>query len=264
MAATIPMYEYGLNALKNDRKQYPFVEFNCADYFHNPQLLMSHLFGHIKGAFTGASQDTSGLVEKANGGVLFLDEVHRLTPEGQELLFYLMDTGRYRKLGESDNLRQAKILIIAATTESPDDVLTRTFMRRIPLTITLPPYRERSVDERLQIIQHLVQREAAATQKTYVVPPDILRALVSYGFPGNIGQLTGEIKVLCARAFLENHSDSEELTLSYDNLSATILHWGQDNRQPVQLSHFRSEEAMIVRPNWVVQYSSLFDGHEPR
>lgn len=256
------MYEFGLNALKKDRKKFPFVEFNCADYFHNPQLLMSHLFGHVKGAFTGANQETPGLVERANGGVLFLDEVHRLTPEGQELLFYLMDTGRYRKLGESDNLRQAQVLIIAATTESPDDVLTRTFMRRIPLTIPLPPYRERRVDERLQIIQHLVQREAVATQKSYVVGPDILRALVTYDFPGNIGQLMGEIKVLCARAFLENSSDSEELVLSPDNFSSSGLRrCQQGNGEKLAFPHSHRSESMIVRPDSMVQYSSLFDGH---
>ena len=66
----------------------PFVSFNCADYHHNPQLLLSQLFGYCKGAFTGANEDHVGLIEKADGGVLLLDEVHRLTPEGQEMLFY--------------------------------------------------------------------------------------------------------------------------------------------------------------------------------
>ena len=66
-----------------ENKDYPFVTFNCADYFNNPQLLLSQLFGHVKGAFTGADTDKIGLVEKANGGILFLDEVHRLPPDGQ-------------------------------------------------------------------------------------------------------------------------------------------------------------------------------------
>ncbi len=64
------------------------------------------------GAFTGADQETEGLVEKANHGILFLDEIHRLPPEGQELLFYLMDTGQYRKMGEANTIRKADILII--------------------------------------------------------------------------------------------------------------------------------------------------------
>ena len=62
---------------------------------------------------------------------MFLDEIHRLPPEGQELLFYLMDTGQYRKMGEANTIRKADILIIGATTENPKDVLLKTFKRRI-------------------------------------------------------------------------------------------------------------------------------------
>ncbi len=58
--------------------------FNCAEYANNPELLTSKLFGHAKGAFTGADRAVSGLIETSNGGVLFIDEVHRLPPEGQE------------------------------------------------------------------------------------------------------------------------------------------------------------------------------------
>lgn len=72
------MYEYALISKNIKNNEYPFISFNCSDYFNNPQLLLSQLFGHAKGAFTGAENDKTGLVEKANGGILFLDEVHRL------------------------------------------------------------------------------------------------------------------------------------------------------------------------------------------
>ncbi len=65
----------------------------------NPELLSSALFGYTKGAFTGASQEHTGLLEKADGGVLFLDEVHRLSEEGQEKLFTFMDTGEFSPMG---------------------------------------------------------------------------------------------------------------------------------------------------------------------
>ena len=68
----------------------PFIEFNCADYSNNPQLLIGQLLGYKKGAYTGADREHHGIVEKADGGVLFLDEIHRLPAEGQELLFYLI------------------------------------------------------------------------------------------------------------------------------------------------------------------------------
>lgn len=256
------MYDFGLAKLGRDKKKYPFVEFNCSDYYHNPQLLMSHLFGHLKGAFTGADQEREGLVEKADGGILFLDEIHRLPPEGQELLFYLMDTGCYRKLGESSNMRRAQVLIIGATTEDPRDVLLKTFMRRIPLTVKLPPYRERGTEEKLQIIEHIFMRESTATQKTYIVGPKVIKALTAYDFPENIGQLSSEIKVLCARSFLNNVSGQDELVIAFDNLSLPIRERYRDSAERVQ-EHFpsRYEQDIMVAPSSRVQYnySRLFD-----
>src|SRR6266699_1629788 len=115
----------------------PFISFNCADYANNPQLLMAHLFGSMRGAYTGADRDREGLVEQAHRGILFLDEVHRLPPEGQEMLFYLMDREHFRRLGDVKE-RQSSLLLLAATTENPDTALLPTFHRRIPMTITLP------------------------------------------------------------------------------------------------------------------------------
>lgn len=217
------MYDYGRKIKGASEKEYPFVEFNCADYYHNPQLLLSQLFGHIRGAFTGADQETEGLVEKANHGILFLDEIHRLPPEGQELLFYLMDTGQYRKMGEANTIRKADILIIGATTENPNDVLLKTFKRRIPLTINLPPLRERPLQEKLKIMEHLFSKEAIITQRTYIIDADIVKAITLYDFTENIGQLASEIKILCARSFLESKTkEFGEIKVPYVFLSDNI------------------------------------------
>lgn len=224
------MYNYGKLVLSSKHEDFPFVEFNCADYYHNPQLLLSQLFGHIRGAFTGAEKETSGLVEKANHGILFLDEIHRLPPEGQELLFYLMDSGQYRKMGEANTTRKADVLIIGATTENPNDVLLKTFKRRIPLSIELPPLRERPVIERLKIIEHLFSNEASITQRTYIVDAKIIKAMTLFNFPENIGQLASEIKILCARSFLENkESNVAEIQVPYHFLSENIRDYYQDN-----------------------------------
>ncbi|MFL9616467.1 sigma 54-interacting transcriptional regulator [Klebsiella pneumoniae] len=95
----------------------PFTVFNCAEYANNPELLTSKLFGHAKGAFTGADKAVPGLIETSNGGVLFIDEVHRLPPEGQEKLFHFMDNGSWRRLGESADERSATVRLIFASTE---------------------------------------------------------------------------------------------------------------------------------------------------
>lgn len=261
------MYNYGLKKLERDKKQFPFVEFNCSDYYHNPQLLMSHLFGHVKGAFTGADQERSGLVERADGGILFLDEIHRLPPEGQELLFYLMDTGCYRKLGESSGQRSAQVLIIGATTEDPRAVLLKTFMRRIPLTIELPAYRERGEGEKLQIIEHIFMRESTATQKTYIVGAPIIKALSAYPFSGNIGQLSSEVKVLCARSFLDSASGRDELVVAFNNLSAPVRAYFDQNRWRIE-ERFpsRYDSDMLVAPSKSVQYNygKLYDENSYR
>ena len=72
-------------------KNIPFITFSCADYADNAQLLVSQLFGYVKGAYTGADEAKDGLLKQANGGYLFLDEVHRLSSENQEKLFSFMD-----------------------------------------------------------------------------------------------------------------------------------------------------------------------------
>ncbi len=217
------MYNYGKTIQRKSETEYPFVEFNCADYYHNPQLLLSQLFGHIRGAFTGAEKETTGLVEKANHGILFLDEIHRLPPEGQELLFYLMDSGQYRKMGEASTTRKADVLIIGATTEDPNNVLLKTFKRRIPLSIQLPPLRKRPIVERLKLMEHLLSNEASITQRTYIIDAEIIKAMTVFDFPENIGQLASEIKILCARSFLENKNEnSTEIQVPYHFLSENI------------------------------------------
>ena len=195
------MYHFAIESGKLPQDA-PFVVFNCADYAENPQLLLSQLFGHIKGAYTGADSAKEGLVEKANGGILFLDEVHRLPPEGQELLYYLMDRGKFRRLGETDTVRTATLMIIAATTEDIESSLLLTFRRRIPMVIELPPLSARPLLERYQIIQYFFSNEADRIGARIKVSKEAMRALLLYECMGNIGQLRSDIQVACARGFL--------------------------------------------------------------
>lgn len=217
------MHAYGLYIHKKTPEQFPFVTFNCADYFNNPQLLLSQLFGHTKNAFTGAGQEKEGLVAKANGGILFLDEIHRLPPDGQEMLFYLMDKGEYSRLGESSARQKTDILLIGATTETPDDKLLATFMRRIPVTISLPAFSQKPIAERIEIIEHFFHCEAVNLNHPIELPPETLKALAIYDFKkGNIGQLRSEIKLLCAKAFLQFLQDNLSITIHFSLLNKEI------------------------------------------
>jgi sigma-54 dependent transcriptional regulator of gfr operon len=153
------IYEYAKNN-KIIAEDAPYVIFNCAEYADNPELLSANLFGFVKGAFTGADKDKIGLLEEANGGYLFLDEVHRLTPEGQEKLFLFLDKGIFRRLGESNNWRSSKVRFIFATTEEPSLSLINTFLRRIPLVVSIPDLFRRPVQEKLQMIYNFYQEES--------------------------------------------------------------------------------------------------------
>lgn len=216
------MHAYGTLVNKKTVEQYPFVTFNCADYFNNPQLLLSQLFGHAKNAFTGADSDKAGLVEQADGGILFLDEVHRLPPDGQEMLFYLMDKGEYKRLGDG-NKRKSNILIIAATTEDPSTVLLNTFVRRVPVNIILPSYKEKPIAEKVEIIEQFFRFEAINLQKPINIAPEVLKALALYEFKGgNIGQLRSEIKLLCANAFLQYLQNNQAIYVGYQMLNKDI------------------------------------------
>jgi transcriptional regulatory protein LevR/transcriptional regulator with AAA-type ATPase domain len=196
------MYQYAVETGRL-RENAPFTIFNCSEYADNPQLLLSQLFGYVKGAFTGADKDKPGLVEKTDGGLLLLDEIHRLTPEGQEMLFLLIDRGIYRRLGETENVRKANILLVGATTENLDSSLLRTFLRRIPMVIKLPSLSERPLSERLRLIKQFFKDEVKRVQVPIRVFKDVIKAFLLYECKGNIGQLRGDIQLTCARGFLE-------------------------------------------------------------
>lgn len=188
----------------------PFVIFNCADYANNAQLLISQLFGVKKGAYTGADADRKGLIEKADGGILFLDEVHRLPPEGQEMLFTFIDQGIFRRLGETEVERTADVLIISATTENPDSILLKTFLRRIPMVIKLPSLKERGLDERFSLITNFFREESFRLGKKIHVSVNTIRAFLLYHCPNNIGQLKTDIQLSCAKAYADYISRKKE------------------------------------------------------
>ena len=195
------MHNYALE-MKVKSEDSPFIIFNCADYTNNPQLLTSQLFGVKKGAYTGAESDKVGLIEQANGGILFLDEIHRLPPEGQEALFIFLDSGTFRRIGDSES-RTSDVLIISATTEDPNSALLNTFTRRIPIVINIPSLKDRTLDERLFLIKSFFKYESIRLNKEIYVSLNSLRALLSYDCPNNIGQLKSDVQLLCAKAYSE-------------------------------------------------------------
>ncbi|MFW2491220.1 sigma 54-interacting transcriptional regulator [Clostridium chromiireducens] len=203
------IYKYAIE-MNVKSKDSPFITFNCADYANNPQLLLGQLFGVKKGAYTGADYDKEGLLEKADGGILFLDEVHRLPAEGQEMFFTFMDRGVYRRLGETDSERSAKVIIITATTEDPNMNLLQTFSRRIPMVINIPALRNRGIEERFNLIKQFMIEESSRLGRSIKVSVNSLKAFLFYDCPNNIGQLKSDIQLTCAKAYADFLSNRKE------------------------------------------------------
>lgn len=217
----------------------PFMVLNCADYADNPELLSATLFGYKKGAFTGAQEDTLGILASADRGYLFLDEVHRLSSENQEKLFLFMDSGKYRPLGESTKWSRSSVRFIFATTEKSEDVLLDTFARRIEISLELPSFSERPISEKLQLVQAFFQNEADILNRNIRIQKEVLSLLLRQNIKGNIGKLKNIVKKSCANAFSQTHEKT--LLIAFDEVLKHTETKVEDNLLPL--------EDLLIRPN---------------
>lgn len=222
------------------KKSAPFITINCAQYADNPELLTSNLFGYKKGAFTGADEDHEGAFVEADGGILFLDEVHRLGPKGQEKLFTYLDQGIVYPVGETKKGKRVHVRLCFATTEDLDTSFLTTFTRRIPVKITLPPLSQRSKEERLNLVYTLFNNEQKKIAKPLSISDQVLDMLANYQPTGNIGDLKNAIKLTIARANADQ-KDNETITLTAYNLPLDVL-----SKSKVEVYHPSSKPIMIT------------------
>lgn len=229
----------------------PFVTVNCAQYADNPELLTSNLFGYKKGAFTGADQDHDGAFVEANGGILFLDEVHRLGPKGQEKLFTYLDQGLIYPVGETSHGKRVSVRLCFATTEKVENNFLTTFMRRIPVKISLPPLSQRSREERLNLIYTLLCNEQREIAKPIIVSDQVLEMLANYLPVGNIGDLKNAVKLTIARANADEKK-ANKLTLTAYNLPVDVLMRSKTEsslsaKKPLQITDETEPADLIAR-----------------
>lgn len=174
----------------------PFVAVNCRAV---PAALMSSLlFGHVKGAFTGASQETKGWVQEAEGGVLFLDEVGDLPLEVQPLLFRFLDDGSYYRVGEHVE-RRVRVRVVAATNldpHNPVQMRPELTNRLAGFTVELPPLRERGEDI-LYLAAWFVEQFNRESQATRTLGPAPEAVLSGWHYPGNVRELRFLVQRAC-------------------------------------------------------------------
>lgn len=200
-----------------------FTVLNCAEYADNPELLSSILFGHVKGAFTGAEATREGLLATAKDGYLFLDEVHRLAPESQEKLFQYMDKGTYRPVGETKAVYESNARLIFATTEKQNIDFLQTFLRRIPMVIQIPSFHHRTKQEKLDLIANLFLNEAHVMHRNIKISAAVAALLVNAELPGNVGKLQSIVKLTCAESLLKQRDTTTSLLIKVADLPLDFM-----------------------------------------
>jgi two-component system response regulator PilR (NtrC family) len=175
----------------------PFVAVNCAAIPET--LLESELFGHVKGAFTGAVQNKEGLFEAADGGTLFLDEVGELTLAVQVKLLRAIQEKCFRRVGGSGDTRANVRIIAASNRRLGEEVASGHFREDLyyrlnVIEIPIPPLRERSEDIPL-LIAHFIEKYATELENAVTHATDeALARLIDYRFPGNVRELENVIE----------------------------------------------------------------------
>ncbi|MEG0176532.1 sigma 54-interacting transcriptional regulator [Anaerorhabdus sp.] len=215
-------YEYAICA-KIITHESKFIVVNCSEYANNPELLTANLFGHKKGAYTGADKDNPGLIQLADGGVLFLDEVHCLKAECQEKLFLFMDKGVYHRVGDNENWYHSDCRLIFATTEKPEDVLLKTLLRRIPIVVKIPSLEERPRNEKAALLATIFKNESKEIGKTIEISSLAYQIFMDTNIPGNVGGLMNSVRATCANAFLEDNQVNDILQIHVNNLPEYVL-----------------------------------------
>jgi len=207
--------------LKSPRRERPFITVNCAAL--PEQLLEAELFGHVKGAFTGAIANKPGRFQLAEGGTLFLDEIGDLPPKGQGDLLRVLEDGTFRMVGGTELVR-VNVRIVAATNKKLHEAVASgkfredLFYRLQIVPISIPPLRERPEDIPLLIGAFLEHFTAKHKRRRQRMSPEAVQLCQRFPWPGNIRQLRNMIErlvITCRNAIIEVQ-DLPDFLRAYD------------------------------------------------
>ena len=201
----------------DSRRKGPFIALNCA-VLHDG-LLESELFGHERGAFTGADRRKKGRFELADGGTLFLDEIGDVSPSMQAKLLRVLQTGTFERVGGTETIK-VDVRIVAATNKRLEDEVKAArfrsdlYYRLAVIRIDLPPLRDRSEDVPLLATHFLEKYKRMSTPPVTEIDSEAMQALLQHSWPGHVRELENAIKAAVAMA--------EGTVIHRDALPATV------------------------------------------
>jgi DNA-binding NtrC family response regulator len=193
---------------QSKRAQQPFVVVDCASLHEN--LLQSELFGHEKGAYTGAIRLKHGLFEVADRGTIFLDEIAEVTPPLQVKLLRVLETGTFRRVGGTVDIK-VDVRIIAATNRSLETMMKAgefredLYYRLNVFSVQIPPLRERKEDIP-PLVEHFIRNSSIVPKRAITVSTEAMAVLQKYTWPGNVRELENVIEralILCDGGVVE-------------------------------------------------------------
>lgn len=217
--------------INSKRKYFPIITVNCGALAES--LLESELFGHEKGAFTGAHYKRKGKFEMANGGTIFLDEIGTVSAKMQVELLRVIETKQFTRVGGNEMIK-SDFRVIAATNEPLEDLVKQgrfredLYYRLDVFTILIPPLRERIEDIPLLAYYFLKKFSIAMNKKKDTISPEAMDFLVKYNWPGNVRELENaveravvvsktnviDVKDLPFQVSSNNHYDKDDRSIS--------------------------------------------------
>ncbi|MDD3586127.1 MAG: sigma-54 dependent transcriptional regulator [Thermoguttaceae bacterium] len=228
------------------RKKKPFVAFNCAALTEN--MIESELFGHVKGAFTGATQDRIGKFEFANGGTVFLDEVGDMPLSTQAKILRVLEESEITRVGSNDVIK-VNVRVISATNRNLEEEVANghfrldLYHRLKVITLQIPPLRDRAQDIPV-LLDHFLKMFARKDHKTIKgVTPAARRILFAYDWPGNVRQLRNAAESMVALD-IDELLDVDDLP---DELVAAVPP-GTDSLPPGGTIPYTNDPATLLFP----------------
>jgi two-component system, NtrC family, response regulator HydG len=244
--------------INSPRKNKPFVPLNCAELSEN--VLESELFGHVKGAFTGADRDRIGRFQYANGGTLFLDEIGDMPIAIQVKLLRVLESGEIVRVGTNEPIK-VNVRLISATHRDLTDAIGEgkfrqdLYHRLKVVSVKLPPLRERREDIPLLIEHFLKEFTASHAKPITAITPAVRKVLMAYQWPGNVRELRNTIESMIV-IDIDGLLDLDDLTEDLQALTSSTRSDG-----PAGVDSLVGKSLEEIEKHYIIESLKRTDGN---